>query len=994
MRGFWHRSLIWFLLVTLLLPVLAKPVAAMPQQVPLPVRPVVFVHGYCGHASCWDEVTSIKSRLQKDYGYDPSLLHAFVYPTDAQGKELNREDIALIAHKLMLDLADIRQRTGADKVDIVAHSMGGLITRYYMGCHNPDTYGTVYQNDIGRFIEIASPNKGSPWASAKSSLWDLPSRWQLVVYALYTAFCTGRDQEGGCCYLAPTDVAVQQMAPDSDFLRQLNVATNSPAEVEYYPIYGQIIATAEVNLFGSHMPIEQGLGDLVVSVESAATIAGIGDLQNQNAANYHLNGFITNVPLEVRWEPGKALPRLLGEGSPYPWDEIRHGGLVKSENVTCLVDHILRSAPGTTPPPCPTPTQPVIEVVETSAALVFVLPESILENDAIIVSKFILTKAAGYAVGKALGALTTNLFGRLGSWIFAFFTMMPGVGVETHLDLVSIQGDGLDERLETYSNTPVAPAILIRPGDAFEGMPLQLTIDKKQGSVWAPISVAMVMTFDEELEVFGKYGLRPYLVLPKTPLVLTDPGDYRLTVSGWDRTRAQAYLTIRPGTPPPPPGSGGSATVLVMDISGSMGDTWQGGVKLVSAVDAASRIVRMVQHENEVIAGAHRVALVSFTTNARLDAPLTSDMDAILVQLAGYSPQARTNIGEGLQLANAQLANASPKESRIIILLSDGKTNEGLAPDQILSGPAAEAAQSGTCIYTIGFGDRGDLDEQLLQDIAAANPSCGGYYYALDYQQLLQVYVRLRHISTGDLLAEQEGTIAQGQIVNLAQFEVPAGRGELHVTLDWPGSTLTLLLTDPRGRTVDQNYPGARIFQEAASVYALIQNPQPGTWQWSVQGLDVPEGTTSFFAAVSVRGTVVPPGGGGGSGFFIVLLVAAVLVVAIFALVRRRAAPALPTAALYVTAGPANQPAFSLPDGLYTVGRDPGCHIVLADPGVSHQHAQLYVAAGTCYLADLNSANGTSVNQMYLPPLQWQMLRDGDVIQMGGSMLTFRQTRP
>jgi len=367
-------------------------------------------------------------------------------------------------------------------------------------------------------------------------------------------------------------------------------------------------------------------------------------------------------------------------------------------------------------------------------------------------------------------------------------------------------------------------------------------------------------------------------------------------------------------------------------------------------------------------------------------------MDAILAGLARYAPENSTNIGEGLQLANSQLANAASTESRVIILLSDGKSNEGLSRDEILSGPAAEAAQAGTCIYTVGFGDRGDLDEDLLRAIAAANPACGGYYYALDAGQLTQIYVRLRHVSAGNLLAEQEGTIAQGQTVSLAPFEVLPGQGELHVTLDWPGSTLALFLADPQGRTVDQNYPGARIFQEAASVYALIQNPLPGSWQWNIQGQDIPEGTTSFYAAASVRGTVPPSGGGGGGAFFIILAVTAVLVVIVIAAARRRA-PAAPPAALYATAGPAGHFVLPLADGLYTLGRDPGCQVVLADPAVSHQHARLYGAAGTYYLADLNSANGTLLNQRYLPPLQWQLLRDGDVIQMGGYVFTFRQSR-
>ena len=53
-------------------------------------------------------------------------------------------------------------------------------------------------------------------------------------------------------------------------------------------------------------------------------------------------------------------------------------------------------------------------------------------------------------------------------------------------------------------------------------------------------------------------------------------------------------------------------------------------------------------------------------------------------------------------------------------------------------------------------------------------------------------------------------------------------------------------------------------------------------------------------------------------------------------------------------------------EGTYVIGRAPGeAHrrggrgITLADPTVSQEHAELLVLAGTCYLTDLGSRNGT-----------------------------------
>lgn len=75
----------------------------------------------------------------------------FVFPYDW------RFDIDSIARdKLDLFIDDILKKTGAKKVDIVAHSMGGLVTKAYV----KDFGG----EKIGKFIDIATPHLGSPSA--------------------------------------------------------------------------------------------------------------------------------------------------------------------------------------------------------------------------------------------------------------------------------------------------------------------------------------------------------------------------------------------------------------------------------------------------------------------------------------------------------------------------------------------------------------------------------------------------------------------------------------------------------------------------------------------------------------------------------------------------------------------------------------------------------------------------------------------------------------
>jgi len=64
----------------------------------------------------------------------------------------------------------------------------------------------------------------------------------------------------------------------------------------------------------------------------------------------------------------------------------------------------------------------------------------------------------------------------------------------------------------------------------------------------------------------------------------------------------------------------------------------------------------------------------------------------------------------------------------------------------------------------------------------------------------------------------------------------------------------------------------------------------------------------------------------------------------------------------------------------FTIGRGPGCDLVLSDPQVSRAHARIYLQGGTFILEDLGSTNGTLVNSR---PVKRAILRPGDRIRVG-----------
>jgi pSer/pThr/pTyr-binding forkhead associated (FHA) protein len=70
-----------------------------------------------------------------------------------------------------------------------------------------------------------------------------------------------------------------------------------------------------------------------------------------------------------------------------------------------------------------------------------------------------------------------------------------------------------------------------------------------------------------------------------------------------------------------------------------------------------------------------------------------------------------------------------------------------------------------------------------------------------------------------------------------------------------------------------------------------------------------------------------------------------------------------------------------------TIGRSRQCEVVIDDPNVSRQHAEVRPRGGSWVLTDLGSTNGSSLNgRRVMGP---EVLKPGDEIEIGTSTLTF-----
>ncbi len=90
----------------------------------------------------------IEAMIQSGYVLDEDL---FLFPYDW------RNDNVITAGLLKEKINKVKMQTGREKVDVVAHSMGGLVSRYYVQSNE-------YEDDVDQLIFLGVPHKGSPSA--------------------------------------------------------------------------------------------------------------------------------------------------------------------------------------------------------------------------------------------------------------------------------------------------------------------------------------------------------------------------------------------------------------------------------------------------------------------------------------------------------------------------------------------------------------------------------------------------------------------------------------------------------------------------------------------------------------------------------------------------------------------------------------------------------------------------------------------------------------
>jgi len=280
--------------------------------------PVMFVHGFNGDPGDWTR-SGFRQHVLAHGRLDPDLVRLFDYGVADDGTYNNRGDVRQVASRLagagMTDLdlltssvdrlsQDSLACGGPMGVTLIAHSMGGIVSRYYLSRREPDEFGTLYHGRVSRLILIGSPNRGvdalrlTQLAPRDSLPWRiirllerlglapaLPSQvvesWEATLYRrqLWERADLGGGGGNGAGRVLLTDSMVpEQLEPESPFLAALNTNGTMPDAIECHTIYGDIRIRVHVRISdrGPALVDETfSFGDLMVAAYSAMEIPGV-----------------------------------------------------------------------------------------------------------------------------------------------------------------------------------------------------------------------------------------------------------------------------------------------------------------------------------------------------------------------------------------------------------------------------------------------------------------------------------------------------------------------------------------------------------------------------------------------------------------------------------------------------------------------------------------------------------------------------------------------
>jgi Mg-chelatase subunit ChlD len=295
-----------------------------------------------------------------------------------------------------------------------------------------------------------------------------------------------------------------------------------------------------------------------------------------------------------------------------------------------------------------------------------------------------------------------------------------------------------------------------------------------------------------------------------------------------ERSAITSTVTRSSPVPATAPLQEGCAVVLLMDSSGSMKRTDPKGYR-----KGAAKLFISLLGEND------QIGVMSFGDTAVRLAPLMQNKKQDRKQLFSAvdritSKEYSTNITDAVQKGFDEL-KASPRQERIIIMMSDGKLALGAAEKDAasleqLKRLLPELAKANIKLYTVAFTE--ESDSVLLEKMAKET---GGFFrYAREDKDVHHMFASLfEKLKAPDAVPFEGETFTIDNAIKEATVLVTKR----------PGTALSLV--DPSGKKNTASKHLAAIEWYQSSVFDMITIQEPAAGKWSVK-LSIDEGNKVY----------------------------------------------------------------------------------------------------------------------------------------------------
>jgi Mg-chelatase subunit ChlD len=412
---------------------------------------------------------------------------------------------------------------------------------------------------------------------------------------------------------------------------------------------------------------------------------------------------------------------------------------------------------------------------------------------------------------------------------------------------------------------------------------------------------------------------------------------------------ANAVMPAQP-TPSTMPDEQPGTVALVIDTSGSVH-----GPELARAQQIAAGILQSLPKGSEI-------AVFGFDDQSRLVLPRTSSGDDVRRAIQGLRSAGRyTALYDALYDASRYLRDA-PGARKAIVLMTDGK-DENSALN--LEDGLRIAEQSGLPVFAVGVGR---VEERVLRRIAKIT---GGSFF------------RAEGVSGGEIASAILEVVPQAAATPAASApEAPAAEAHPAAPVRassppapvaparplarwWPWAAVAaVLLATGAGLATRRRRAASEAGVEVPPAGDDTLKPQPEARTTELPHL---QPSTSASGEIESPTLVMRAPEDEEAGHTLVLRAWSVLA---------------------VLEGPAAGQAFELShDSGTSIGRGLNNDVVLDDPAVSSQHCRIRPEPEGFVMHDLNSTNGTFVNDRRVTR---HLLAEGDQIRIGESLLQYR----